>query len=96
MPLNNSYGFQLNKADISWPGKTGRSLTGGWPRNQDLAEQNVGSQERYQPVFSAETQLLEELVEAGQITPVQRAMVMHDQASTGMTIAEILIARGWL
>ncbi|MEM9121493.1 MAG: hypothetical protein AAGD09_26985 [Cyanobacteria bacterium P01_F01_bin.56] len=96
MPWKEPYGFQLNNADVSWPGKPEQLATGGWSSNQDFVERNVCSQEICQPVLNAEIQMLEELVTAGQLTSVQRTMVIHDQASTGMTITEILIARGWL
>ncbi|MEM6518176.1 MAG: hypothetical protein AAF722_02465 [Cyanobacteria bacterium P01_C01_bin.70] len=46
--------------------------------------------------LNAEFQVLEEMIAAGKISPMQRTIIMHDQAATGRTIAEILIIRGWL
>ena len=38
---------------------------------------------------------VERLVQAGLLSAIQQEVVQYDQAATGMTVEEILIARGW-
>lgn len=45
--------------------------------------------------ISTATPLVERLVQAGLLSAVQKEVVQYDQAATGMTLEEILIARGW-
>ncbi len=45
------------------------------------------------PESSAST--VERLVEAGLLSAIQQEVVQYDQAATGMTVEEVLIARGW-
>ncbi|MEM6836991.1 MAG: hypothetical protein AAF609_09055 [Cyanobacteria bacterium P01_C01_bin.120] len=46
--------------------------------------------------INSELQMLEEMIAAGKISPMQKTIILHDQAATGRTIAEVLITRGWL
>lgn len=39
--------------------------------------------------------IVERLVQAGLLSAVQKEVVQYDQAATGMTLEEVLIARGW-
>lgn len=39
--------------------------------------------------------IVERLVQAGLLSAVQKDVIQYDQAATGMTLEEILIARGW-
>jgi hypothetical protein len=39
---------------------------------------------------------LDDLVAQGKMSAAQKAVVLHDQEITGMSIVEILTARGWV
>lgn len=100
MKLSSSYPPQLNDTNTSLLDKAKQSTSDRRPNSRDFIERDIrqfdGSEVVCQPAFSAEIQLLKELIEAGRMTAEQQVVIMHDQATTGMTIAEILIARGWL
>jgi len=91
---------QSDESAIRVLGETGQTVVYIFPDGRGMAE-------REQPDFDAldaanpsatcaETQLLEEMVAAGKMSAAQKTVVIHDQQTTGMTIAEILIARGWM
>jgi len=80
-------------------GQTGQTVVYMFPDGRALAE-------REQPDFDAlgqqdsssedaELQALEDLVAAGKMTQAQKAVVLHDREMTGMSVEEILTARGW-
>ncbi|NEQ45784.1 MAG: hypothetical protein F6K00_20475 [Leptolyngbya sp. SIOISBB] len=100
MKLSSSYPPQLNDTNTNLLDKAKQSTSDRRPNSRDFIERDIrqfdGSEMVRQPAFSAEMQLLKELIEAGRMTAEQQVVVMHDQVTTGMTIAEILIARGWL
>ena len=89
--------------DIRVLGQTGQTVVYMFPDGRGLAE-------REKPDFDAiadpptntldapitDHQLLAEMVAAGQLSEAQKAVVLHDQEMTNMSIEEILTARGWL
>ena len=100
MKLNSSHAPQRHVAHTNLLDKTRQPGVDLLPNSQGCIGQAThhmdGSRTTFQCALSAEIQLLQELIESGQMTANQQAVIMHDQATTGMTIAEILIARGWL
>jgi hypothetical protein len=81
-------------------GQTGQTVIYMFPDGRGIAE-------RQQPDFEAmiatsvnaagpEEETLEDLMATGKITSAQKAVILHDQAMTEMSLDEILIARGWL
>jgi len=91
---------QSDEAAIRVLGETGQTVVYIFPNGRGMAE-------REQPDFDAiaaanpaaicaETQLLDELVATGKMSAAQKTVVMHDQQTTGMSITEILTARGWM
>lgn len=86
------------QSDVRVLGQTGQTVVYMFPDGRGLAEREQPDFEALAtPANSVETaeQTLDELVEAGKITPAQKAVILHDQAMTDMNLDEILVARGW-
>ncbi|HEY9890002.1 MAG TPA: hypothetical protein V6D02_16470 [Candidatus Obscuribacterales bacterium] len=85
--------------DIRVLGETGMTVVYLFPDGRALAERETPDFDSLAPTptppAATEVQLLDEQVAAGKMSEAQKAVVLHDQAATGMSIEEILTARGW-
>ena len=86
-------------------GETGKTVVYMFPDGQAFANREqpdfdaikVGQQASSVRVsLKADEQWLNRLVATGKVTAAQRTVVFHDRERTGMEVAEILSARGWL
>lgn len=100
-----------NYADVEILGKTGQTVIYVFPSGNAQVERGKVAAEQpqiiqtqpkldQQDAMAASTpeislSPLERLVEAGLLTVIQKEVVQYDQAATGMTVEEILVARGW-
>jgi len=87
------------QSEVRVLGETGQTVVYMFPDGRGLAEREQPDFEAVvtSSVNAAETDehVLDELVTAGKITPAQKAVVLHDQTMTDMSLDEILMARGW-
>lgn len=98
--IDHSLTPQSDETDIRVLGETGQTVVYIFPDGRGMAEREIPDFDAITnlpvPAVDAETQLLEELIAAGKMSPAQKIVVIHDQQNTGMTISDILTARGWL
>jgi hypothetical protein len=81
-------------------GETGQTVVYLFPDGRALPEREppdfdaLGGQMSNSMPLQADT--LDDLVAQGKMSAAQKAVVLHDQEITGMSIVEILTARGWV
>lgn len=97
---NNSLIPRSDETAVRVLGETGQTVVYIFPDGRGLAEREQPDFEAIAdcptPTLNADAQLLEELMAAGKVSLAQKTVVIHDQQTTGMAIAEILTAHGWL
>lgn len=96
--FNNSLAKQSEEIRVL--GQTGQTVVYLFPDGRAFAEREEPDFDAFETPMPeseiSENQILDELVLQGKLTHAQKSVVLHDCDLTGMTMSEILAARGWM